>query len=124
MEDKCLCCGADVSDLGDCVCNSCYGKTKVKSLSDRLKRYRIKLDRAQKYVGFYLRRLNELQWYQIIQRNYVEIILDVYGELIVEYEEIIDLLETELKHLSYTTMGGNAEVEDKIEQLTFNFDEN
>lgn len=124
MKDTCLFCGADVSDLGDHVCKSCSSKTQTSLLSNKLTEYQYKLDRAQKHRMLYVKKLGELHWYQVIQHNYLEKILQLYNDLIAEYVETINMLELELKYRAYKTVGGNAEVEETFEQLTFNLDEN
>lgn len=115
MEDKCLFCGADVSDLDGHVCKSCIGKCQSHLLSRKLRDYQLRYNRALSHSRIYIRKLGELHWYQWKQREYLEKILRMYEELLAEYKEIINLLEAGLKYGVYKSVDGNAKVE-KVEQ--------
>ena len=42
MEDKCICCGADVSDLSAQVCDTCINKTEKLLNQNKIKMSKIK----------------------------------------------------------------------------------
>ena len=114
MEDRCIFCGSDVSDLGDHICKRCSSRNQIDLLSRKLTAYRYKLDRVQRHSMTYAMKLGKLRWFQYIQRNYLEKILQMYGDMMQEYQEIITILELKLKHEGYKSIGGNAEVK-KVE---------
>ena len=122
MEDNCILCGTDVSDLGEHICRACSSKYQDHSLYKKLAKYCLKRQAAQEQLEIYISKLEKLPWYRAAQMSYLEKIIQVYGELIREYTEIIDMLEVELRHLKYKKLGGNAEVEalkSEAEQTVF-----
>ena len=61
MNDTCIFCGADVSDLGVHVCSSCQGKSQSELLSDKIQSLCIKLSVYEQDKSFFLERIEKLR---------------------------------------------------------------